>query len=44
MAHGRKQKCDLTLVMFDIGDLLDHLDHQHHIAFRIKIREARKTF
>ena len=40
MAHRGKQECHLALVMANIGDLLDHLDHQNHILRPIEISEA----
>ncbi len=35
--HRGKQEGDLAFVMTDIGDLLDHLGHQHDILRRIEI-------
>ena len=43
MPHGRKQECDLPLVMLDIGDLLDHLGHQHNIGLQLQIRQTRQA-
>ncbi|CAI8179861.1 MAG: Uncharacterised protein [SAR116 cluster bacterium] len=40
MAHCRKQKGHLALVMADIGDFLNHLGHQHHIACRVQVSKA----
>ena len=40
MAHRGKQEGHLALVMTDIGDLLDHLGHQHHIIRLVQIGKA----
>ena len=40
VAHGREHQCDLLLVVPDIGGLVPHLGHQHHVSIGIQIAQG----